>query len=135
VKRLNRILSQSAGDQAIVSIQDPIRLLDSVPEPDVALLRPRPDFYASAKPAAGDVLLVIEVADSSLDFDREVKLPLYARAGIPEFWLVDLVAGTLELHSDPYSEGTYGHCDILSAGGLVAMSLLPGLSFKVSEIL
>jgi Uma2 family endonuclease len=136
VKRLNRILSRVAGDHAIVSIQDPIRLFDSVPEPDVALLRPRADFYATAKPVAEDVLLVIEVADSSLDFDREVKLPLYARAGIPEFWLVNLVDDTLEFHSDPSPDGTYAHCNVLSADGLVATSLLPGiLTFTVREIL
>jgi Uma2 family endonuclease len=80
-------------------------------------------------------LLLIEVADASLDFDREVKLPLYARAGIAEFWLVNLVDNTLELHSEPCADGSYAHCDILSAGGMVATSLLPGLTFLVSEIL
>ena len=98
VKRLNRLFGTLVGDRAIVSVHDPIRLADSEPEPDVALLVRRDDFYASAKPGPTDVLLLIEVGDASLDDDREVKRPLYAEAGIAEYWIVNLVDGCLEVH-------------------------------------
>jgi len=91
VSRLAHLLHQRIGQQAIVWTQNPIRLDEySEPEPDLALLRPRDDFYATAHPGPGDVLLVVEVADSSLRYDREIKIPLYARHGIPEAWLLDL---------------------------------------------
>jgi Uma2 family endonuclease len=89
IKRLNRLLTQAVGEQAIVAVQDPVVLGEhSEPEPDLALLRPRADFYTSSHPQAADVLLLIEVADSSLASDRDIKVPLYARHGIPEVWLV-----------------------------------------------
>src|SRR5437870_5978990 len=87
VKRLNRILGRRVGDLVVVGVQDPIGLDDySEPEPDISLLRPRADFYSEAHPIPSDVLMIIEVADSSDLYDREVKVPLYARAGIPETW-------------------------------------------------
>jgi Uma2 family endonuclease len=93
VNRANRALSRAVGDQAIVQIQGSIRLgRFNEPEPDVALLRPRSDFYASGLPGPADVLLVIEIADASLAYDREVKSRLYAAAGIQEYWLVNLDA-------------------------------------------
>lgn len=105
VKLLNRILAQAVGDLAIVSIQDPVRLSDfSEPEPDIALLRPRPDFYVKSHPGPRDVLLLIEVADASVRYDRDVKLPLYARHGIAEVWLVDLEGGKITLHTQPEGE-------------------------------
>ena len=91
VKRLNALLSQRVGAAALVSVQDTIRLDDySEPEPDIALLHPRDDFYAHAHPTPADLLLVIEVADTPEGYDREEKVPLYARAAIPEVWLVSL---------------------------------------------
>ena len=81
VKRSNRVLGKAFGDTVLIGVQDPIRLADSEPEPDISLLIPRDDFYASGKPRPADILLLIEVADTSLDFDREVKRPLYAEAG------------------------------------------------------
>ncbi|MEJ7871360.1 MAG: Uma2 family endonuclease, partial [Rubrobacteraceae bacterium] len=80
----------------------PIILPDSSePEPDVTVLRPRDDFYAAGHPVPEDVLLLIEVSDTSLEYDREVKLPLYARAGIPEVWIVDLVNEKIHTYSQP----------------------------------
>ncbi len=102
VKRLNRLLSQLFGRKAIISIQDPLALSEySEPEPDVAILKPRPDFYSTAHPTPADVLFVIEVADSSIYKDRNVKLPHYASAGIPEVWLVDLEAQNIEVYTQP----------------------------------
>jgi Uma2 family endonuclease len=89
IKRLTRLLAQAVGDQAILAVQDPVVLGDySEPEPDLALLRPRADFYTDSHPQASDVLLLIEVADTSLRIDRDIKVPLYARHGIPEVWIL-----------------------------------------------
>ena len=85
VKRTNRLLGLTFGSRSLISVQDPIRLIDSEPEPDVALLLPRDDFYLSGKPRPADILLLIEVSDSSLEYDRLVKLPMYAEAGIAEY--------------------------------------------------
>jgi Uma2 family endonuclease len=87
VNRLVQLFVMHVAGQAIVHAQNPIRLSERTePEPDLSLLKPRPDFYAAGHPGPQDVLLVIEVADSSIGFDREIKIPLYARAGIPEVW-------------------------------------------------
>jgi Uma2 family endonuclease len=89
IKRLIRLLTQAVGEQAIVAVQDPVVLGEhSEPEPDLALLRPRADFYTNSHPQASDVLLLIEVADSSLRTDCDIKVPLYARYGVPEVWIV-----------------------------------------------
>ncbi len=116
VKRTNRLFARRVGDLAIVSVQDPIRLTDSEPEPDVALLRPREDYYASGKPLAADVLLAIEVSDSSLEYDRDVKRLLYAEAGIAEYWIVNLTDGCLEVYRRPQSDSTYGDVQIMRRG-------------------
>ena len=102
VKRLNYLFTALVGDQAIVSVQDPLRLGEySEPEPDLMLLRPRADFYADAHPVAADVLLLIEVSDSTVRYDREIKLPLYARYEVPEVWIVDLNKRVLRLFAGP----------------------------------
>lgn len=107
VKKLNRRLSRALGDRALVSIQDPILLGEGVePEPDLALLRPREDDYTLSHPRPGDVLLVIEVADASLDYDRRVKIPLYAQAGVPEMWIVNLLQGEIEVYHGPSERAT-----------------------------
>jgi Uma2 family endonuclease len=107
VKRLNYLLTLAAGDRAIVSVQDPVVLDEhTLPQPDVALLRPSADSYSSAHPRAKDMLLVIEVAETTLAYDAKVKLPLYARAGIPEAWLIDLEHGCIICFSGPY-RGAY----------------------------
>lgn len=105
--RLNAIFNRSLGDQAIVSVQNPIRLNPhNEPQPDLALLRYRDDFYRHAHPGPTDVLLVVEVADTSLRYDLDVKLPLYARHDIPEVWILDLEHRRLEVHRRPEG-GTY----------------------------
>lgn len=107
VNRLNEVLVLACRGRAIVSVQNPVRL-DQFNEvqPDFAILRRRADFYATGEPAgAADALLLIEVANTSLRYDRSVKLPLYARCGIPEYWIINLKARTLEAHRHPTAEG------------------------------
>ena len=107
VNRLTNLLVCRLSGQTIVSVQNPIVLTDSEPEPDLALLIPRDDFYASAKPQAGDVQLVIEVADSSLEYDQQIKLPLYAHAGIAECWIINLQQSQVEVFRQPLGDGRY----------------------------
>jgi hypothetical protein len=128
VDRLTRLFVRRAGDDAIVRIQNPIRLDEaSEPEPDLALLYPRDDAYASEHPGPEDVMLVVEVADTSLQFDRDVKRPLYAAAGVPVLWLVDLEADTIHVYRDPSDDrytahDTYGPDDELDLASLPALT-------------
>lgn len=134
VNRLNRLLVFALGRSAIVSVQNPIRLDDSEPEPDISLLIPRDDFYASGKPRPADVILVIEVSDTSLDFDREVKRPLYAEAGIGELWIVNLEDESLEVHRKPRPDGQYEEISVLCRGQDVEIAALPGTKFAVADL-
>src|SRR5436305_12193247 len=102
VGRLTKLLERLAGDEAIVWVQNPVQVSDySEPLPDVALLKRRDDFYARANPRPSDVLLIIEVADSSVEYDRDVKIPIYSRAGVPEVWLVNLPEEAIEIYARP----------------------------------
>src|SRR5690606_26231594 len=107
VKRLtNSFLPLQAERKVIISVQDPIHLGEySEPQPDLALLNPRPDFYARSHPGPEDVLLLVEVMESSATYDREVKVPLYARFGIAETWLLALEPGVIEMYRAPGPEG------------------------------
>lgn len=106
VEKLADSLKQHFNGRAMVRTQNPILLSDhSEPEPDLCVVRPRDDYYASGKPTAADTLLVIEVADATLEYDRQIKLPLYARHGIAEAWLVDLVTNRVEVHRQPTRDG------------------------------
>ncbi|MGH9117547.1 MAG: Uma2 family endonuclease [Acidimicrobiales bacterium] len=135
VRALTRVLSAQVGDSAVVSVQSPVRLDDfSEPEPDVALLRPPPDRYASAHPEPADVLLLVEVADTTQSYDRSRKLPRYAAAGIAEVWLVDLATGTVEAHRDPARDG-YASVVVAGAPDTVSPHLLPGVSVEVADLL
>jgi hypothetical protein len=106
VLQLTNLLNQALRGTAMVWVQNPIHLdPHTEPQPDLALLRPRDDFYKTAHPRAADVLLVIEVADTSLHYDREIKIPLYARHGIPEVWLVDLLNNRISRFREGTAEG------------------------------
>lgn len=126
VTLLNRMFSLTVGAHAIVKVQDPLHLDDSSePEPDLMLLSPREDFYAAAHPEAADVLLLIEVGDTTVRFDREVKLPLYARHGVAEVWLIDLETRQLEVCRSPLPDsGDYAERTTATAGH-IAPRLLP----------
>ncbi len=116
VKLLNHLLAVGVRDRAVVSVQDPVRLDDhSEPQPDLAVLKFRDDFYRSAHPGPEDVLLLVEVADTTGRYDREVKVPLYARRGIPEVWLFDLPEKRLDVYHGPEA-GEYRHVDYYRAG-------------------
>jgi Uma2 family endonuclease len=107
VKFLSALLHRLFGGKFIVSTQDPIRLDDfSEPQPDIALLKWRDDFYRDAHPTPADVLLVIEVADTTLESDRAYKIPLYAKASISEAWIINLPDETVELYADA-EDGAY----------------------------
>lgn len=120
---------------AVVWVQSPIRLsLYSEPQPDVAVVRPPLTRYADAHPGPDDLLLVIEVADTTVDDDRQRKLPLYARAGIPETWLVNLPSEAIEVYRDPAQDG---YCDVRTVrrGQSLAPLAFPGVTLTVDEIL
>lgn len=135
VNRINRLLGRLASQAAIIQVQNPVRLNDfSEPQPDVSLLRLRDDFYERAEPTPADVLLVVEVADTSAAYDRGVKVPLYARSGIPEVWLVDLAEDRIEIYARP-SAGVYQDVRHVSRGESVSSNAVAGLSFAVEEIL
>ncbi len=135
VKRLNTILNRRVSDYAIVSVQDPIRLDDySEPEPDIALLKLRDDYYAQELPTVEDVLLIIEVADTSVECDRNVKLPLYAKAGIPETWLANIREDRIEAYSQP-ANGTYQKVRLINRGEAISPEALGNLIITVEEIL
>jgi Uma2 family endonuclease len=135
IDRATRALVMLLVDRAIVRVQSSVRLNRyNEPEPDLVLLRPQADFYASRIPGPADILLIIEVAESSVDYDREVKAPLYAGAGVPEYWLADLNARRLVCYSDP-ADGAYRTLGHRSAGESVAPVLLPECPIAVADLL
>jgi Uma2 family endonuclease len=135
VARANRALVRAAGDDAIVLPQGSVRLdLHSEPQPDFAVLRPRSDFYASRHAGPGDILLLIEIAESSIRYDRQVKAALYARAGIPEYWLADLNTNVVWRYSWPEG-GAYKGVDQHRRGQSLAPTLLPTCLIAVDELL
>jgi Uma2 family endonuclease len=116
-------------------VQNPLRLDDHTePLPDLMLLRPRGDFYSASHPVPADVLLLIEVMDSSADYDRNVKLPLYARSGVPEVWLIDLNRELVETHRRPVG-AVYSENRLLPRGQRLAPEALADLEIAVDEIL
>ncbi|MCY2964720.1 MAG: Uma2 family endonuclease [Planctomycetota bacterium] len=135
VSRLNRLFQRRLGELAIVSIHSPVQLTDSQPEPDVALLKPRDDFYASATPRADDVLLIVEVADSSLETDQTLKREIYAETGIPEYWIVNLVDSCVEVYREPIASGQYGVMKRLVRGEALAPLRFPECEVAVSDFL
>jgi Uma2 family endonuclease len=135
VLRLNQLFSLALGKRVTVAVQSPIVLPpDSEPEPDIAILRPREDFYFHAHPRPDDVLLLVEVADSSLMLDRTVKLPLYGAAGVSEIWIVNLSANLIEVYTQP-GPGGYGQKRAVSGDALLVPIAFPELSVRVSDVL
>src|SRR5437763_648781 len=133
VAYLSKLLNRIFGD-LIVIVQSPVRLNDfSEPQPDVALLRWRDDFYRSTHPTPADVLLVVEVSDTTVETDRKVKVPLYARAGIPEAWLVNIPDERVEIYSDP-SGDAYGQVKQFGRGEQAHSPTLKELVVSVGEL-
>ena len=133
VMALTELLSSAAAGTARVGVQNPILLPNnSVPQPDITVVRRR--SYTASLPTVADVLLVVEVADSSLGYDRATKLPLYAAAGIPEAWLIDLAAETIERHTEPRS-GRYRLVAHAGPGDTLPSLALPALFIAVDVAL
>ncbi|MDF0554083.1 Uma2 family endonuclease [Kamptonema sp. UHCC 0994] len=106
VRRVARVFSQLPENRAIFDVQNPVQLSERAePQPDVVLLQPRADYYDTAHPTPSEVLLLVEVADSTIDYDRDVKIPIYSRSQIQEVWLVNLVAECLEVYRQPTPNG------------------------------
>jgi Uma2 family endonuclease len=121
--------------RAIVSPQNPLKLAASVPEPDIALIRPRSDRYRNGKPIASDVLLLIEVADSSLALERTDKLFDYAQAGIRDYWIVNLIDDVIEVYRQPQPDGTYGDTFVARRGGSLSSLAFADVQLAVDGIL
>jgi Uma2 family endonuclease len=134
VNRLTHSLVKAVGGRAIVSVQGPIRLdRFSEPEPDFAVLRPRPDFYRDAHPEPSDVLFLIEVADTSPNYDRAVKRALYARHAIAELWIVDLNAGEVEVCRQPGPDG-YARATRVGRDSVLEPQLLAGVRIPAAAL-
>jgi Uma2 family endonuclease len=134
VNRLNRLLVLAVGDLGVVSIQNPVTLPPhSEPQPDVAILKPGAEGAAPAVPRPDDVLLLIEVADTTLVYDRTTKLKLYAKAGIAETWIVNLQSKRVEVYREPTADG-YSRMIELGPGDMASPSALPTVEVAVGEI-
>ncbi len=135
VARLNRVFSSRLAERVTVWIQNPVRIPPgSEFQPDLALLRPRFDFYAKSHPEPADVFLLIEVADTTVETDRRVKIPLYARAGIPEVWLLNLNENRVEVCRQPTSDG-YREALSFSRGQALSPGAFPDLTLHVDDLL
>ena len=135
VLRVSTLFIKAFGDGAAVSVQSSIRLNDwTEPEPDLVVFKPRPDFYAGKKPTPQDVLFVMEVADTSLQYDRNVKVPLFAAAGIPEVWIEDAKNDVLYVYRDPLG-GNYAVTIEAKRGDLISPIAFPDIQFPIDHLL
>jgi Uma2 family endonuclease len=135
VVALTHLLVERAQGRYFVSVQNPVRLSErDEPQPDLTLLRRRPDPAAPSPPDPEGVLAVVEVSDTTLSYDRNVKLPLYARTGISEAWVIDLKVGNVEAHSEPAPDG-YRESRSFGSGDRVASGIVEGLSVSLDEVL
>lgn len=139
IRRLFRQLPLLVKDKATLQSQAPITLsFDGEPEPDFAIVRNRDDDYAEKHPTPEDTLLVIEVADSSLSYDRDVKLPLYAEANIPDYWIFNLLDRYLEAYSEPYqiASGRFGYLNrrIVTMDSAIALPPFPEQALQIASV-
>jgi Uma2 family endonuclease len=135
VNILNHFFSTRLGERAIVAVQQPVAIPpNSQPEPDITLLLPRKDFYGTKYAYPEDVLLLVEVADSSPRFDRLVKLPIYAKAGIAEVWIVDVVEKSVETYAEP-AEGGYARLRVARGDDELSPAAFRDIRFTAREIL
>ena len=135
VRRIERVLHQALGAAATISVQNPLRLDDyAEPQPDIAILRFREDDYITAHPGPEDTLLAVEVSDSSLAFDLEVKSRRYAAAGIPEMWVMNLPGDCIDRLDQPMSAG-YARHTIFRRGETLRPAARPDLELAVDDLL
>ena len=134
VDNLTQLLVLRLGGRALVRVQNPVVLDEySEPQPDLVLLRRRPVPYKDADATADDVLLLIEVADSSIRYDRTTKLRLYAEAGVPEYWIVDCTAESVEVYRSPDARG-YAEVQVRTGSATVSPTAMPDLTLPLPEI-
>ena len=132
---LNRFFTRNCDDSVLVSVQNAVQInIFSAPEPDVAILRFRSDFYSGGKARPEDILLLIEVADTTVHSDRQIKIPLYARARVPEVWLVNLPRKLVEVYTAP-KNGKYQVVRKAGKSEILSPIVLPELNIKVSDII
>lgn len=132
--RLTKILVQQVGDDAIVSVQNTVQLNDwSEPQPDIAIVHPRVDSYDGELIQANDVYLLIEIADSSLHYDREEKLPRYASAAIPEVWIIDVKQHMIEQYTQPL-EHQYTLLHRWLKGQTLTATTFPQIQITIDEL-
>jgi Uma2 family endonuclease len=135
VSRLNDVLVPLLKGKALLRPQLPLRLNEfNEPEPDIVVLKPRPDFYASAHPGPADVFLVVEISDSTLKYDRDVKLPIYAAMKLPEVWLADLARNEVLVYRDP-SGKRYMTSLTFRSGESLPCLMLPQIQLAVNDAL
>lgn len=135
VDRLTERLILLLSNRAIVRSQNPIRLSNnSEPQPDITLLRRREDFYAESHPQPADTFLIIEVSDTTADFDREIKIPAYAEENIAEVWLIDLNAQQIEVYRQPTPQG-YQNIQVLNREQTLTILAFPDIELSVEQIL
>jgi Uma2 family endonuclease len=136
VRRLNGFFNPPREEEDyIVGVRSPIKLEDSRPDTDLTLLRYKDDFYSSGTATPPDIFLVVEVADTSLKFDRAVRRPLYAENGIQEYWIVNRIEDCVEVHREPQISGEYASHWIAGRGESITLSALPDISVPLNAIL
>jgi Uma2 family endonuclease len=139
VNKLTRLFTATLGERVIVSVQNeafirPQQGPMSKPKPDICLLKPMDEFFGPWGPEPHEILLLIEISDTSERYDRVIKAPLYAEAGIVEYWVLNIPKSVLEIHRDPVG-GQYRSVETLSAGQFVSPVQLPDVTFAVADIL
>lgn len=134
VNRLTRLFSRRLGERAVVTVQNPIQLGEhSEPEPDLTLAHPREDFYSEGHPTPGEIFLLVEVTDTSHEYDH-YKIAVYAHHGVPETWQVNVEKNTVTVHRDPSPEG-YRTVTTASPGDTLSPEAFPSLEIPVNDIL
>ena len=135
VNATNAVFLDAFKGRAVISGQNPVQLSDfTEPQPDIVLLKVRNDFYRGKHPEAADALLVVEVSDTTLAYDRDVKLSYYAAAGIPEVWIEDLNSDRILVYRNPF-EGIYEVHLTLSRNESISVQAFPDTAFAVSDFI
>lgn len=134
VRQLNELFILRCAGRVSVGVQDPVRLADSEPEPDISVCKRRKDHYRSGKPRPADVFLLIEVADTSVGYDRDVKGHLYADNGIVEFWLADVNDRTVTVYRGPRPDGTWETAETRSGADELTVAALPDIRLTIVDV-
>jgi Uma2 family endonuclease len=135
VNRLNRLLMAAVGSRAVIAIQNPVVIDNrSEPQPDLALLEPRNDDYSRSHATPSEILLLIEVSDSTLAYDRDRKGPYYGKTGVRECWIVDLAGERINVMRSPSAAG-YRDVEVIGRGRDVSVGALPDVRLEVSAVL